>query len=347
MRGIDLEMAFSLNKQSAIGTAIATGNIDRVLPYSTFAPSLQEYPNRTSDKDWYGKGHSFATFQDPTTKRISIPNREYALSNLSALFAPAFVMGNLASTNPSSAEPTVYDHKFTFQDPASNPTCLYTTFIEKLGGVEQNIISGAVVEQFTMAGALAEMCTIAWQGVAQKMATNATSLPDAAAIGSFFETLKGTFSFNAYGGGTVDISTKLISWSFMATQGASHWYLPGNAAGSKDLLTKSLIGKQGISGQVVTLFENSDQRTLFKNNTECSLTIELVGDEIASTGMYYTVTIEIPHLKIPTESFGEEQDQVVYTIPFDEESVLKYSGEDYCSVTVRTDEDDTYLLVAA
>lgn len=347
MRGIDLEMAFSLNKQSAIGTAIAVGNIDRLLPYTTFAPSVQEFPNLISDKDWYGKGHSFATFQDPVTKRIMIPNREFSLSNLSALFAPAMVLGDLTTTQPSTAQPTVYDHKFVFQDPATNPQALYTSFIEKFGSIEQNLISGAVIEQFTLTGNLTEHVNIGWQGVARRMVANADSMPNLSSQDTFFETLNGTFKFNQSGGSEVDISTKLVSWNLTATQGASHWWLPGNPTGQKDLLTKSLIGKQGISGQLVTLFEDTDQRDLFKANTECEASIVLLGDQIGSTGLYYTVTITIPHLKIPSEAFGEEQDQVTLTLPFTEESVLKATGEDYFSITVRTDEDDTYLLVAA
>src|SRR5512139_3067098 len=113
MRSIDLQMAFSLNKQTDMATAIASNLIDRMLPYRTFAPSVQEFPDAISDKDWYGKGHSFATFWDPITKQVTMPAREYSLSNLSALFAPAFVMGALSSAQPySGSDPEVYDHTF-------------------------------------------------------------------------------------------------------------------------------------------------------------------------------------------------------------------------------------------
>ena len=89
------------------------------------------------------------------------------------------------------------------------------------------------------------------------------------------------------------------------------------------------------------------QKNLFEGKEVCSLEIVLLGDQIGSTGYYYTVTIAIPNLHIPSETFGEEQEQVSYTIPFTEQTVLKVAGSDYCSVTVRTSEDATKLLVAA
>lgn len=345
MRGIDLQMAFSLNKQADMSTAIAANKIDRVLPYRTFAPAVQEFPDAISDKDWYGKGHSFASFWDPITKQVTLPSREYSLSNLSALFAPAFVMGNLVSIQPySGASPSVYDHKFTFMDPASNPNCLFTSVIEKMGGIYQNLISGVVVEQFTLTGNRNDHVTVAWQGFGRKMAADVTSMPNLSTQ-SFFKTVKGEFRFGAAGAQIV-VSTKILSFNLTATQNPSKFYMPGQSAGEESLLAKALVGKQGISGQIVILLEDNTQRALFLNNSECALTITLWGDQIGATSQYYCVLLDIPHLKIPSETFGEEQDQVSYTIPFTEQSVLKATGSDYFAMTVRCDENASKLLVA-
>lgn len=343
MRGIDLNMAFSLFKQSAIGTPVDTGDINRMLPYRTFAPSVQEFPDAISDKDWYGKGHSFATFWDPITKQVMMASREFSLSNLSALFAPAMVMGNVATTNPNTGQMSVYAHKFTFQDPTVSEECIYTTMIEKMGGVYQRIISGAVIEQFTFNGIRTDHVTVAWQGFARKMAADATSMP-AMIAQSFFKTIKGTFKFGDSGQALTNVSTKVVSWNLTVTQNPSKWWMPGSAAGEEDLLQKAKIGKQGASGQIVILLEDSTQKDLFEAKTECALEITLQGDQIGSTGMYYQVLIEIPHLKIPSETFAEEQDQVTYTIPFTEESILKDASDDYLAITVQTDEDDAELL---
>lgn len=349
MRAIDLTMAFSLNKQAVIGTAMADVAIDRMLPYRTFAPSVQEFPNAISDKDWYGKGHSFATFWDPITKQVMVPNREYSLSNLSALFAPAFVMGNLVTTKPNSTtDPTVFDHKFTFMDPITNPECLYTAFIEKMGAVYQRKIIAAVIEQFTLNGQRTDHVTIGWQGYGREMETSVAALP-ALSTQSFFKTIKGTFTFNQSGQVDVDVSTKVLSWNLTVTQNPNKFWMPGNGAGKEQLLSKNRVGKQGASGQIVILLEDAVQKALFEANTECELKIVCLGDLITTgSGTYYhTVTIEIPHFKIPSEAFGEEQDQTSYTLPFSDQTILKATGSDYISITVRGIENAAKLLVAA
>lgn len=348
MRAIDLEMAFSLNKQSAIGTAIADASIDRMLPYRTFAPSTQDFPNVISDKDWFGKGHSFASFWDPITKQVTCPSREYSLSNLSALFSPAFVLGKVVTSQPNSAvAATVFDHVFTFQDPRTNPDVIFTSFIEAMGSVYKRKISGAVIEQFTLNGVRTDHVTVAWQGFARKMETSVAAMPTLSTNASFFKTIKGTFKFNQSGQALVNISTKVLSWSLMCTQSPSKWWMPGNSTGEEDLLTKVRIGKQGASGNMVILLEDTTQKTLFENNTECEASIVLLGDQIGATGYYHTVTITIPHFKIPSEAFGDEQDQVSYTLPFTEQSMLKGASSEYLTITVRGTENAADLLVSA
>lgn len=347
MRSIDLTMAFSLNKQAVIGTAMADIALDRMLPFRTFAPSVQEFPNSISDKDWYGKGHSFATFWDPITKQVTVPSREYSLSNLSALFAPAFVMGKLVTTQPnSSTAPTVFDHKFTFQDPISYPETLYTAFIEKMGSIYQRKVIGAVIEQFTLTGQRTDHVVVAWQGFAREMEASVAAMPSMVAQ-SFFKTICGTFKFNASGSGIVDVSTKLLSWNLTINQAPNKFWLPGNGVGKESFLSKNRVGKQGVSGQMVVLLEDAVQKALFEANTECELSIVIQGDLIPTTTYYNTVTILIPHFKIPTEAFGEEQDQVSHTLPFNEQTIFKSGSDDVVSITVRGTEDATKLLVAA
>ena len=109
--------------------------IDRKLPFRAFVPTVPEFPAAISDGAWYGcKGHSFATFWDPINKRFVLGSREYSMCDLNAMHAAAMVMGNVATSQPDSAgNPTVYDHLFTFRDPGTNPNCVTTAFIEKLG----------------------------------------------------------------------------------------------------------------------------------------------------------------------------------------------------------------------
>lgn len=178
------------------------------------------------------------------------------------------------------------------------------------------------------------------------MATNSYALPALSANASFFKTIKGAFTFGA-SAAPIYVSTKILSWNLTVTQNPSKWWLPGNPAGQEDLLTKNKVGKQGASGSVTFLLEDAVEKALFEANTECEFNIVLQGELIGAGPYYHTVWITIPHFKIPSEAFGNEQDQVTYTLPFSDQTILKVSGSDYISMTVRGIENASKLLVAA
>ncbi|MGH9341991.1 MAG: phage tail tube protein, partial [Acidobacteriota bacterium] len=290
------------------------------------------------------KGHSFTTFWDPVTQRIAIPSRELSMSQLSALHAPAFVLGKLVTTQPDSAgAPSVYKHELTFQDPLTNANCLSTSLIEKMGAEYQKLISGAVINSFSVRGQRTDHVTIAWEGFGRKQATDATALPALSSGQSFFKIVKAVFTFGSGAGS--DISAEVLSFDLKVTQDAQPWYLPGNASGDEKLLSKVLIGKQAISGSL-TAYIASARRDLFLNNTECMLKVVLTGANIS--GSYdHSVTIEIPNLKIDSESIQEENQTAAYTFTFTEQSVLKVGSEEYFKWTVQTNISGTEILVAA
>jgi hypothetical protein len=343
-----MQFAFSLNKQSAIGTGITASQINKMLPQRGFTPSTQEFPDQVSDRSWYGKGHSFATFKDNIDQRLVIPSREYSMTQLSALFAAANVLGSLASSQPNSASaPSVYDHSFTFQSPSSNPNCINTSFIEKMGGEYQNLISGAVINSYSVKAERNDHVVLAWEGFARKMASNATSMPSLAASQSFFKLLKADIRFAASGGSyATRISTDVLSMSFNITQNAKGWWLPGAASGEENLLSKALIGDQAASGSLVC-FIDSARRNLFLNDTECELRVTFVGDQIGSTGYYNQVQLTFPHVKISAEAFSEIDMQTAYTFTLSEDTILKGVSDPYLTWAVRCAVDTSELLVAA
>ncbi len=347
-RAREFQFAFSLNKQSAIGTGVTAASINKALPQRGFTPSSQEFPDQVSDRGWYGKGHSFATFRDPIDKRIVIPSREYSMTQLSALFAPAFVLGSLSSSQPNTATaPTVYDHSLTFQSPATNPNCLFTSFIEKMGGEYQNLISGAVINMFSVKADRKDHVVMGWEGFARKMASNATSMPSLASSQSFFKLLKADIRFGASGGTyATNVSSEVLNLDFKVTQNAKGWWLPGATSGEENLLSKVLIGDQAASGSL-TCFIDSTRRNLFLNDTECEIKVTFVGDQIGSTGYYNTVTMTLPRVKASAEGFSEVEGQTAYTFTFSEDTVLKGTSDAYLTWAVRCAVDASELLVAA
>jgi hypothetical protein len=338
----EFESCFSLNKQSAIGTALAAAAIDRKLPYRGFGPPTVEFPAAISDDGWYGRGTNFPTFWDPIQKRVVIPARQYSMTPLSAMFGLGYVMGAVSSTQPNSAGySTIYDHAFTFQDSETNMECNYTSIIEKAGDRWQKLIHGVVLESCTIAGNQSDHVTIQWQGFGRDQADDATSLPEVSAS-SFFNFRRSTLAFGA-SGATANIGDALTNFTFTFSQNPNARRNAGAAAGEETLISKVLVGKQRVSGSITLDQMDSDLRDLFLDNDECELTLVCIGDLIAGS-YYHQVTINIPHFHIPSESFGEDADLATITIPFNEQTVITADGDPYCTVTVRTDINDDDIL---
>lgn len=344
----EFQYAFALNKQSDIRNAIALSKLTRNLPCRTFAPMTKENPDVVNDRSWYGKGHSHPTFWDPLTQRFLLSNREYSMTQLSALWAPGFVLGNLSTSQNDSGVGTVYNHRFTFLDPSSQKETLYTGLIEKAGDEYQEFYSGVVVNSFSLTGNRNDHVVIGYEGFARKKEVNATAMPALALNQTFFKILKSTFTFGASGSPSniADISVDVLSFALTVSQNATPFYLPGAATGEEKLLSKVLIGDQTVSGNLV-VFLDPAKRNFFHDDDEVELAIVLTGDAIGSTGLNYEVTIRIPHFKIATESFAEEGQTTAYTMTFDENSVLKAANDDFVSLEVQTDEDGNDLLVVA
>jgi hypothetical protein len=342
----EFESAFSFHKQSAIGTALAAANIDKKLPYRGFGPPTVEFPAAISDDGWCGRGTNYPTFWDPIQKRIVIPPRQYSMSPAAAMFAAGFVMGAVSSTQPNSAGyATVYDHAFTFQDAETNMDCNYTSIMEKAGAAWQNLISGVVLEQFTIAGNPNDHVSIQWQGFGRTQIADATALP-AVTASTFFNFRRSTLAFGA-AGATAAVGDKVTAFTVTLNQNPNARRNAGASVGEETLISKVVVGKQRITGSFTLDQIDSDLRNLFLNNSECALTLVCIGDAIAGTPYYHTVTITIPHFYIPSEAFGEDTDLTTITLPFSEATVIKSGVDAYCTVTVRTTIDDTEILAAA
>jgi hypothetical protein len=343
----EFESAFSFHKQSAIGTALAAADIDKKLPYRGFGPPTVEFPAAISDDGWYGRGTNFPTFWDPIQKRVVIPPRQYSMTNYAAMFAAGFVMGAVSSTQPNSAGySSVYDHAFTFQDAETNMDCNYTSLMEKAGAAWQNLISGVVLEQFTIEGNPNDHVSIRWQGFGRTQAADATALPALTTTGGFFNFRRCTLAFGATGA-TAAVGDKLTAFNFTANQNPNARRNAGASAGEEMLISRVVVGKQRVTGGFTLDQIDSDLRNLFLNNSECAITLVCIGDLIAGTPYYHQVTISIPHFYIPSEAFGEDTDLTTITLPFNEQTVIKSGADAYCTVTVRTNIDDSEILELA
>jgi len=340
----EFETAFSLYKQTDAETALTGSNVNKKLSYRSFAPAAPEIPGAVSDASWYGKGDNYGSFWSPIQKVVTLPNRQYSMTDLSALWAFAFVMGSVVTTQPNSAAaPSVYDHAITFQDVETEIECKYTTIIQKAGTLWQDIITGVVLSQAMIEGNPDDHVNLSWQGMGRKRAADVTSLPSITSTGGFFNFRRATFTFGAQAS-PASVSSAVTAFQFGANQNPNIRRNAGASAGEELNFSRALVGLQRVTGQIVLDKMDSDLRNLFLNSTECSLTIACIGAQIGATGYYYTVTIYIPHLYTPAFNLGEDTDIANVTIPFNEDTVIKSGSDPFARVTVRTTIDDTAIL---
>ena len=143
-----------------------------------------------------------------------------------------------------------------------------------------------------------------------------------------------------------DVSAQVLSWTFTFTQTAQPYFLMGNEAGQEDRLSTVLIGDQIVSGSVV-IFVSKEYRQFFLDQDTVALELvckspDRIGD--ATIDPQHEMRILVPALKVSGETFGEDGDQVSYTLTFDQESVLKTNEDDHVRVTFITDIDEGALL---
>jgi hypothetical protein len=340
------QRAFSLNKQANIFTAVASAQINKMRSTRGFGP-ITESEGKISDRSWYGKGHTFSTFAERFSKQYVIPAAESSATSLEALFAAAFVMGNVVTTQPNSAtKPLEYQHVVTFQDVIANKEVLYTSLIEKVGTEYQKLLSGAWLSQFTLTGERTDHVRLSYEGGGRKYADSVASLPASVTSSAILKTLLGTVAFGD-SGALGDISAEVLSWNLTVNQDPQPMLLMGNSIGDEMLIREVLIGQQSVGGQCV-IKVSAAHRDRFLNQTTCGIQIVCKSsDVVTGTTDPHSLTISIPNLKLANEAFGEEGSSITYTLAFGEDNVLKVGATAPVTLTFINDIDATELLVAA
>ena len=330
------ELAFSLNRQSDIRTGVANALINKERSVRTFAP-IKEVKQRISDRQWYGKGHSFPTFSDQITRYYELGTVERSATLVETLYAVAMVMGGLQSSQ-SGAE---WTHAVSWQSLATNKEVVYTSLIEKVGAEYQKKLTGAYIESVTITGDRADHVKLSMTGAGRQYVDNAAAMPGIT-TSPFLKTLYGLVSFGA-AGAPADISVEVLSFNLTISQNPQRFFLMGNSAGEEMLLSKVLIGDQTVSGQV-TIFINATHRNRFLNQDDCELRIICKSPTMIAVSPHM-MTIQLPHFVISEEAFSEEGQTIAYQMNFNEESVLKPGVAEQCVVTFVTDIPATELLV--
>ena len=340
----EFEWIFSLNKQTDFLTAIVDGNLNKQRSIRTFAPAREDRPALVSDRQWFGKGHPFATFHDVIQKWYAIDAQERSASNLEALYAAFFVMGKLVTTQPDSvSEPNEYLHTITWQDLSTNKEALYTTLVEKMGTEFVKRLDGCWLNSFTLTGNRDDHVVLSLEGGGRKYQDDVITSPGITTA-VFFKTLYGTVSFGL-ADSPVAISAEVLSWNLTVNQNIQPMWLMGNASGEEQLLSEVLIGDQTVSGSFV-IKVNTTHRDRFLNDQTVELVIVAKAPETIDTNQH-SMTITLHNLKISEEAWSEEGTTVAYTLNFSEDSVLKTSVDEHLTIAILSDIDSAEIGVAA
>lgn len=338
----EYEQIFSLYKQSDISTEILDANMNKQRSIRSFAPAVQDHTNIT-DRSWYGKGHSFPTFVDTIQKRITINGQERSATDLELLYAAAFVMGNVVTTQPdSAAKPLKYLHTITWQDLSTNKQVLYTSLHEKFGSEIDHKIIGAYLSSFTLTGNRDDHVVLSFEGGGREYDTSGTVASPGITTASFFKTLFGTVAF-----GDADspaaISSSVLSWNLKVSQNPQPLHLMGNATDEEKYLSEVLIGDQTVSGSV-TIKIDSSQRTRYTGETISELVITLGSPDTVNSDRK-SCEIRLYNLRISSENWAEEGQTIAYTMNFDENSVMKVGSDEHLQIALTTNIDDSEILV--
>lgn len=341
----EYQFAFSLNKQADIGSVLNVGAINKLRPIRTFAPIVEEHPAVVSDQAWFGKGHSHPTFRDRIQRQYVMNAQERSATALEALYAAAFVMGNVVTIQPDSGgSPNEYQHTITWQDQAVNKEVLYTSVAEAMGTEFKKLLVGAWVDEFTMTGNRDDHVTISWTGGGRQYKDTTFTFPTISSS-AFYKTLYGLVSFGL-ADSPLDISAEVLSWTITVSQNPQLMWLMGNTAGAEDLLTEVLSGDQTVTGNFVVKV-NALHRDRFLDQDTVELHLILKSPTVIDNNQHQ-LTIKLHNLKIASEDWGEEGQTVAYTLNFDQESVLKAEPDEHLTFLFDfIDIDNSELLVTS
>ena len=340
----EFEWIFSLNKQADFRTPIADGQLNKQRSIRTFAPAREDRPAIVSDRQWFGKGHPFATFHDKIQKWYVIDSQERSATNLEALYGAYFVMGNNVVTQPDTAtNPNEYRHTLTWQDLSSNKTLIPTTIVEKMGSEFTKRLTGGWINSVTFSGNRDDHVTMSLDGGAREYEDDVITSPGISTA-SFFKTLYGTVSFGLADAPAL-ISAEVLSWTVTISQNIQPMWLMGNSAGEEELLAEVLIGDQTVSASVV-IKVNTTHRDRFLNDQTIELQIVAKSPDTIDTNPH-TMTIFLHNVKIADESWGEEGTTVSYTMNMSEDSVLKTTADEHLTVQIDTDINAAEIGVTA
>ncbi|MFQ5927626.1 MAG: phage tail tube protein [Terriglobia bacterium] len=335
-RAFDVTWLFSTKKETAYGTALADADLNRrvVAPAVEVAKIAKDY---RSDLDRFGKGHEFATELEEVSRDLR-RSTSFDASSLTLAWVAAFALGKVTTTQPNPAgNPTAYDHKFTFADPATSKQAPTTTVYEELTADLQRRLLSLACSEFTLAGRARDVASLTanWVGSGQTVDGALTPLP-ALTAQSFLLGGDADILFGPQGA-PVSLKERVLEWSLSVSQNLQSEL--GYHPGSGKFRGRIWYGPRRVSA-ALTFFaqETDDLLTLFLNDTVRELQIDLAGDTIGPGPEKHRALLRLPAVILTAVDDTLEGNQIVYRVEIGEQGVLKQTGLEPLEITVTNTE---------
>ncbi|MBI4461795.1 MAG: hypothetical protein HY653_02715, partial [Acidobacteria bacterium] len=323
-------------KETAYGTPLADPDLNRrvVAPAVEVAKIAKDY---RSDLDRVGKGHEFSTELEELARDLR-RSTSFDASSLTVAWVAAFAMGKITTTQPNpGGNPSAYEHKFTFADPAVSKHAPTTTVYEELTADLKRRLVSLACNDFTLAGRARDLASLTanWIGSGQTVDGALSPLP-ALTAQSY---LLGTDADIRLGpqGAPVSIKDRVLDWSVAVSQNLQSDL--GYHPGSGKFRGRIWYGPRRVSAALTLLAKESDDvLTLFLNDTVRELQIDLAGDTIGPGPEKHRALVRLPAVRITALDDTLEGNHIVYRVEISEAGVLKQPGLEVLELTVTNTE---------
>ena len=257
-RDFDVGWAFSTKKQTDYATLLADVDLNKRTYFN--AVDLGVITSRKeTDGQKFGKGHEFSTTQREVSRDLRL-TRGFDLSSLMAGWAMFFGMGKVVTAGVGP-----YTHTLTFADPSVSKSAPVTTVYEELAAGEKRKLHSMAVNDVTISGRNQETVQMTMNLIGSGQVTDgAVTLPSLTTL-TFFLGGDVTVKLGAQGG-AVDISERVLDWSFTVSQNLKEAL--GYSPGSGLYRNKIWYGKRTTRANIRVFWDaTSDMLDLFLGNT--------------------------------------------------------------------------------
>jgi hypothetical protein len=326
---VQLQWAFSNNKQSAYATALANGSVDQGHPFEG-ADFGDHMPNMSDNAAQFGKGHEFASRMEILSWDSKF-KRSFQATTKMLGWAFAFHCGKDTYTSLGGA-PAAHQHVFEFQDPlgtgyyGSGRQQPVTTIIERVASGQCRKFPSMAVKSVEVTGALNDWLKMSVELQGSGMKTDITPVSGfafpAPTEGALLRTASLAFS-HGVSGSMSDISVDVRSFRFRSEYAYDEngGYFPGSGYIGATPSTGQVRGKleftkRAVMFEAVITATNPNAAVFFgrlEAATETSALLTVTGDTI-SGGNANKLIISLTKLKYKTVEIAADGDIVTYHI---------------------------------